>query len=340
MPYTPREEFKRIAAAVKETGEPHRLTVRELLKLFWQERRSSQVTPWIRHNLFKNGLESFPNFAEVYIDSTIELRKRPTPKKKTEEEPPRDPVPRLALLPAANAKPISVKRDAELKQAVTLMMLHDFSQLPVMQSDRKVDGMISLRSILSSQTLGDDCNIVRECMIKDIQILPQDTPLFEAVRTVMRHEVVLVRGNDDNITGLVTIADIGEQFISLAEPFWILEKIENHIRLLLEGKFSKTQLKAAASEGDKDRTVETVSDLTFGEYIRILENPDNWEAIAVDIDRQTFTKRLDDVRKIRNDVMHFHPDGISPDDLDILRETNKFFYTFSQFRKSGSKVGS
>jgi len=285
-------------------------------------------------------LESFPNFAEVYIDSIVELRKRPVPKKKAakaEEEPVRDPVPRLALLPAANAKPISVKRDAELKQAITLMMLHDFSQLPVMQSDRKVDGMISLRSIVSSQTLGDDCDVVRDCMIKEVQIMPQDMPLFEAVRTVMRHEVVLVKANDESIVGLVTIADVGEQFISLAEPFWILEQIENHIRVLLEGKLSKQQLKAAANEGDPDRTVETVSDLTFGEYIRLLENPDNWDAIAVDIDRQTFTKRLDSVRKIRNDVMHFHPDGISPDDLEILRETNKFFYTFSQFRRSGSK---
>lgn len=185
--------------------------------------------------------------------------------------------------------------------------------------------------------MGDNCDNVRDCMIKEVQVLPQDTPLFEAVRTVMRHEVVLVKAPDETISGLVTIADIGEQFISLAEPFWILEQIENHIRTLLDGKFSLEELKSAANEGDKEREVETVEDLTFGEYVRLLENPDHWETVSIDMDRPTFVKRLDDVRKIRNDVMHFHPDGISDDDLEVLRETNKFFYTFSQFRKATSR---
>ena len=48
--------------------------------------------------------------------------------------------------------------------------------------------------------------------------------------------------------------------------------------------------------------------------------------------RATFTKRLDEIREIRNDVMHFHPDGISDDDTETLRETARFFYSFSQFR--------
>ena len=213
------------------------------------------------------------------------------------------------------------------------MMMHDYSQLPVMQGERTVDGLISLRSIVSARSLGMDCTTVRECLIKDVQILAHDTPLFEAVKTVMRSEVVLVRGPDQKIVGLVTIADIGEQFVSLAEPFLILEQIENHIRALLDSKFTKDQLKKAVDDDDDEREIETVADLTFGEYVHLLENPDNWQVLNLLMDRSTFTKRLDQVRRIRNDVMHFHPDGISPEDLDTLRETAKFFYAFSQFRK-------
>jgi hypothetical protein len=33
---------------------------------------------------------------------------------------------------------------------------------------------------------------------------------------------------------------------------------------------------------------------------------------------------LDQVRDIRNDVMHFDPDGIPPDDLERLREFARF----------------
>ncbi len=341
MPYQPKEEFKKIADEIKSSGDPHQLSVRSLLSLFHQERRRSGVVSWIRFNLHKQGLECVPDFAGVYINSAVELRKKspaaPRGGDLEGSEDFRDPVPRLALLPAANNPPITVKRDATRSRATTLMMMHDYSQLPVMQNERKVDGMISLRSILSSQTIGDQCENVRDCMTKEVQVLPQDTPLFEAVRTVMRHEVVLVRGLDETICGLVTIADVGEQFISLAEPFWILEQIENHIRTLLDGRFSLPQLKAAADKADKDREVSSVEDLTFGEYVRILENPAHWETVSIDMDRPTFVKRLDEIRRIRNDVMHFHPDGISDEDLEVLRETNKFFYAFSQFRRPAPK---
>jgi CBS domain containing-hemolysin-like protein len=239
----------------------------------------------------------------------------------------------LALLPAANRVPVSVARDADLQRAITLMMMHDYSQLPVMQSERSVDGLISLRSIVSARSVGVDCTTVKECLIKDVQVLAHDTPLFEAVKTVMRSEVVLVKGPDQKIVGLVTIADIGEQFVSLAEPFLILEQIENHIRALLDSKFTTDQLKEASDNEDSEREIESISDLTFGEYVRLLEKPDNWKVLNLMMDRSTFTKRLDQVRRIRNEVMHFHPDGISAEDLDTLRETAKFFYAFSQFRK-------
>jgi hypothetical protein len=39
----------------------------------------------------------------------------------------------------------------------------------------------------------------------------------------------------------------------------------------------------------------------------------------VALDRKVFTAQLDKVRLIRNDVMHFDPDGLSPDDLEVLR---------------------
>jgi len=148
----------------------------------------------------------------------------------------------------------------------------------------------------------------------------------------MQHEVVLVKGTDERIIDLVTISDVGEQFISLSEPFWILEQIENHIRSLLDAKLTVQQLAEAIDQGDKDRPVESAADLTFGEYLRILEKPDQFNLLNLAIDRGTLVKRLDQVRKIRNDVMHFHPDGISIGDLEILRETNKFFYLLSQFR--------
>lgn len=211
--------------------------------------------------------------------------------------------------------------------------MHDFSQLPVMQNQRDIDGMVSWRSITNAQVANGEVKFVRDCLDKKVNIVLYDTPLFDAVKTVMDHEVVLVRGQDKKITGLVTVTDIGEQFIALAEPFLILEQIENHIRAWLDGSFTGQQLKTALDPSDISREVETISDLTFGEYVRLLENPKHWKTLKLSLDRTIFTKRLNDVRRIRNDVMHFNPDGISNTDVDTLRETSQFFYAISQFRK-------
>ena len=129
---------------------------------------------------------------------------------------------------------------------------------------------------------------------------------------------------DNKISGVVTTSDISVKFGALSEPFLLLSEIENHIRRIIDGKFSMDELKAARNPTDVDRKIENVANLTFGEYIRLLDTAKNWERLNYQLDRVECIKLLKQVGRIRNDVMHFHPDGISPEDLDLLRETRKF----------------
>lgn len=62
----------------------------------------------------------------------------------------------------------------------------------------------------------------------------------------------------------------------------------------------------------------------MGEYIRFLENPKHWEKVAIKIDRKTFVEELKRIGRIRNEVMHFDPDGPSPEDLTRLRKFARF----------------
>jgi hypothetical protein len=70
--------------------------------------------------------------------------------------------------------------------------------------------------------------------------------------------------------------------------------------------------------------VEAISDLSFGEYLRLLEKDDRWAKLGLSLDRKTFCNNLDEVRKIRNDVMHFDPDGVPTSDLEKLRDFARF----------------
>jgi len=332
------ENLQDVADRIHKTGEPHRETVRTILSWFEQQRRGQWVVSRIRTALRELDLTTFPDFETAYIDGMVELR--PTPKAvgappagpagedregdETDRADGRgDPVARIRTLAAANRRPVPVTRDARVREAVTEMMMNDFSQLPVMPNERDVHGMISWKSIGQQASLGRPCEFVRDCMER-AETISADMPLLTAIPLIVEHEVVLVRETDRTISGLVTTSDVSQQFQELAEPFLLLGEIENHIRTLIDGGFTPDELREAASPDDHERQVEGVEDLTFGEYTRLLENPDDWARVGIALDRARVIKRLHRTRKLRNDVMHFSPDGISPEDREFLRDTVAF----------------
>jgi len=203
------------------------------------------------------------------------------------------------------------------------MLTKDFSQLPVMTSDREVKGVISWASIGSRLGLGKQGAVVRELMDEHHEIRA-DVSLFSAIPIIVQNQYVLVRGSDQLITGIVTSSDLSLQFQQLSEPFLLLGEIENHIRHLIGDHFGVDELTAARDPSDADRPIHGVADLTFGEYIRLLENDERWKKLKVGADRKTFIAELNGVREIRNDVMHFDPDPLPDSDLDALRRFAQF----------------
>jgi len=122
----------------------------------------------------------------------------------------------------------------------------------------------------------------------------------------------------------VTTSDLSLQFQQLGEPFLLLGEIENYVRRMIQDKFTLEELRLAQDPGAEARQVDGASDLTFGEYKRLLENPANWAKLGLTIDRAEFVDRLDQIRTIRNDVMHFDPDGIPDSDLRVVRDFVRF----------------
>ncbi len=330
------EELKAQAAAL-HAGQKPRATVRELLEWFQAERRGFNVVRRIRAALDQLSLITWPDFEGEYIDQEVFFMNKqsfqpPPPAPPSADVPastppvaagPVDPTHRLGRLKAANRKPVSATPNDTLEAAITLMLSHDFSQLPVMQSERSVKGMISWKSIGSRLALGSPCATVVDCLDSHYE-LRDDASLFDAIGLIAAHDCILVRDRENRITGLVTGADITEQFHRLAEPFLLLGEIENRIRGLIFACFSRDDLAAAKDPTDGGRVVEDVTDLGFGEYVRLLENGERWKKLNLKIDRVKFIEQLSRIRRIRNDVMHFDPDGITQDALDDLRRFGRF----------------
>ncbi len=298
-----------------------RLTVRQLLLEFGYSRRGKWITAYIRNKLDELGVRAVPDFESVWLDEEIAIELddggvsggRP------------DPTHRVSMLRAAHNKPISVSLNDPISVATTLMLLHDYSQLPVMRGERDVEGMVSWKSIGARLSLDQPCKCVSDCNER-AEVVDITAPLFEVIGTVAESGCVLVRDDKRRICGIVTPTDLSDQFAILAGPFLLSGQIEGHLRNLIHGRFSVDELKEFAAERDgSERVINGASDLTLGDYHRLLSNQDRWSQVELKIDRKVFVHNVDSVRKIRNSIMHFNPEGISEEDLQVLRDSALFF---------------
>ena len=235
-----------------------------------------------------------------------------------------DPTFRIGSLPAANKELTTVGQADDVKKAITKMLLRDYSQLPIMHGERTVKGMISWKSIALRYAIGGDCNKVQDCR-EDAQVIDSNGTLFDAIPTIVKHGYVLVRDQKANkITGIVTASDLSLQFQQLAEPFLLLREIELHIRQLIQDKVSTNDLETLPFSGNSAPRPKSISELSFGGYVRLLQTPEVWSKLSLNIDQASLTTHLDEVRQIRNDVMHFDPDPMTPIQLEILKDAAKF----------------
>lgn len=339
-------DLVKIVQSVKR-GEESLVGVRTLLKWFNAQRRGAFVVRYIRQSLKACGVKTEPDFDSVWIDGEVKivplLSDPPLNSLSTfvqdagnettfrqqagsVSEPLlltgtglEDPTYRIGKLEAANKQIVYVGPNQPLQEAITLMLLNGFSQLPVMQSSREVKGVISWESIGARLVLNRTCTEVRDCMVS-AQVIDADKSLFAAIDLIAQYQYVLIQSTDKTISGIVTSTDLSRQFQQLTEPFLLLGEIEQHIRKLIEGgRFTVDQIKDSRDPSDSDRTVENVADLSMGEYIRLLENPKYWQQLGLSIDRKLFIDQLQSVRRIRNDIMHFDPDPLAQDDLLTLR---------------------
>lgn len=342
-----------IAEALRNGRTPESISVRELIGWFDALRRGTNVNWQIRRALDQIGLVTVPDFEGSHIDGRVQFAlpqlqpqaeiQNDALSEQGHDQPPSEPLQpqapepvqfvggagvepayRVSRLLDPRLKLVNVGPDAPLEQAVTLMLRHDYSQLPVMTNEREVRGVVSWDSIGPAMTLGQPApQFVRDCMRPHVEVKDTDS-LFQVINRIIESSYVLVRNEHRVITGILTTTDLSQQFQDLAEPFLLIGEIENHIRSLIDGRFTQPELAAVKNENDPDRLIESVADLTLGEHIRLIENPSNWARLGLRADRAVFVKELDGVRQLRNDVMHFDSDRIT----DIERASLRNFVQF------------
>ncbi len=339
----------RIADEIANGKSPAPVTTREFLSWFGAQRRGYFIVRSIRRELEKAGLQTVPDFESNYIDSPLDLCRvvlaesnlsaskshgaieAPNEAIEAQVDTPsanpewvrKEPTYRISKLGPANQPIVGVKPNSTLSEVTALLLLRNFSQLPVMTNERDVKGVVTWASVGARLALSNPGIYARDFMEPHHEIRNHFS-IFDAIPVIVSHQYVLVRGEDNRITGIITASDLSEQFRLLAEPFLLLGEIENFIRGMIAERFSVSDLSDAHDPSDGERQIQGPDDLAFGGYLRLLEKPERWKQFGLAIDRVSFCRDLDNIRRIRNDVMHFDPDGVPQKELDGLRDFTKF----------------
>lgn len=314
-------EIRSLVEQIKKDKKDREITPRQLFNSLGYERRTPGNCYLVDQYLEKNNLEVEPHYNDVWIDNRILLKHKAVATSNVQI----NPIKKLVVLEAATKTPQVVKRDEKLNVATTIMQLHNYSQLPVISNSmRDLCGYISWETIGTAITNGVKSDLVKDYINPIVKTLSLDTPILKAIHSVYKHDFVVVVDKSKEIKGIVTTTDISSQFLTITEPFLLLEQIENHIRLLLADKFLLEEIHNVIVKEVDGLKINSIDDLNFGQYLRLIEDPTNWNRLEVNCNKTMFIKYLHDVREVRNDIMHFEPAGITDEQYCLLRNVSDY----------------
>jgi CBS domain-containing protein len=319
---------------------PDRISVRELLALWGATDRGDQVSQ-IEADLANHGLVTSPSFRAVTLDTVVSLTTPPDEAEDAaalevaavdelsdaeDDEGGGDTDVRLKV---GNLSPLtgvtSVGPNSTIEEAITKMLLNDFSQLAVLSGPRNPRGAVTWRSIAQAMQHRSSMSVA-DALESHVEVVPYDRDLFEVLPALQQRGFVFVQNESKEIAGIVTTADVAQRYGDMATPFFQLGELDQTLRAVLSHAFDITTVQQLCNK----TTLTRFDQLTIGDYQRVLENKEAWATLGWPLDRPAFIARLEEIRHIRNKVMHFHPDPVPADAVDKLRMFNGLLHQYRE----------
>jgi hypothetical protein len=185
-----------------------------------------------------------------------------------------------------------------------------------MAGARNLKGAVSLKSIAKARNANPGASL--SAAIIKAEAVPYTADLIGALPLIQRNEFVFVVGADQSVAGIVTLADVVEAYGNMASPFFMIGRIDQRLRGIIEAIFPMETI-SVLCDPDGRRGLSGFEQLTMGDYQRILENPECWDTLRWQLDRRTICARLDEIAKIRNNLMHFNNDRLPEDVISMLQ---------------------
>ena len=213
---------------------------------------------------------------------------------------------------------VAVPPGMPAREALALMRQHGFSQLPVKEGD-SVLGLFTYRAFALEVAQIKSAKVDAPSLPVE-EFLEHEKPSFarlddefrSLIDVLDKRDSVIVSGPED-LVAILTPMDVLRYLYSVADAFVLIEEIELALRSLIEratpdSEVFKSCVRNALSASYQDRELpERLEDMTFGEYVALLQNVQNWAHFepAFGGTRERALGKLEPARDLRNVVFHF-----------------------------------
>jgi len=128
--------------------------------------------------------------------------------------------------------PVTTSMDASILDALIIMQRHDYSQLPIVNADKKQQGIVTAESILRTQkNLGAPLDKLKvQHAAKSAAKSAPDDNIFDVFELFYKHPAVLVVDSDDVLMGIITPWDAAAHLQRRAEDLMLIEDIESAVK--------------------------------------------------------------------------------------------------------------
>lgn len=228
-----------------------------------------------------------------------------------------------------------VEPSMSVADALSLMAPKRYSQVPVI-ADGRVRGVFSLWSLTYQLLAAPDLSpldLAVEDVMESIPSVTVDDPLDLVLEHLNLHDAVLV-GSPHGLQAIATATDVLSYFYRVARPYILLQEIELGLRNVINMCVTEAELQqcidralARQYEGRNKKPPTRLGDMTFEDYRSIIASRENWEFFcgALGRNRELVSSKLEQVRRIRNDIFHFR-DPVSVIDHETLAATRYWLF--------------
>lgn len=297
-----------------EDGGTETVRVKDLLTLYGYQNLGRRIRRHIETSLEKRGIRANPSLEVADRYGEVELRSA------KQWSPAQAPTVRLPISSLSDEGPelTSVLPTDKLSKARTLMIKYNFSQIPVIASNKKdLIGTITWESIANGDS-ENSSEEARHWVVHNGYVARSSDDLIDLVPHIMKDEFIYYRDERGFIVGIATASDVASAFRSATGIFLSLSEIEGRLRSLVY-RLDDEDVVHCLPERDRP-LYKNVEDLSFGDYESILGNKTNWAKLELGLDRSVCVGSLREVKDVRNRLMHFRQGLSNEEDEPVVEQ--------------------